>query len=77
MHWRNSLVVLLAALSACTSVPVIRTDKALPPAELLQDCPEPAGNPQTNGELARLALALRDALRGCNRDKQALREWSK
>lgn len=62
-------------LASCASVapgPV----RVLPPLELLQDCPEPLTQHDTNGRLAEGILALRDALRGCNRDKAALREWA-
>lgn len=72
----NNLIVLMAvAFTGCASVrpsPV----KITPPPELLQDCQEPEQAIKTNGELVGYALSLRDALRGCNRDKQALREWA-
>lgn len=48
-----------------------------PPAALLADCPVPALDPSTNGELADGALALLDSLAGCNDDKAALREWDR
>lgn len=67
-----SVVISLAGCVTTRPSPV----KITPPPELLQDCREPAQAIKTNGELVGYALALRDALRGCNRDKQALREWA-
>lgn len=73
----SSLMTLLVVgtLAGCASL-APRPVRILPPAELSQACEEPAGGPQTNGELAQYALALRDALRGCNRRLEALREWA-
>lgn len=65
-------VTLLLASCAAVSPP----QRILPPVDLLQDCYEPPFAADTNGQLAATALALRDALRGCNRDKAALREWA-
>lgn len=67
---------MLAALlmASCASV---TPQRLLPPVELLQDCPEPPFTATTNGLLAEYALQLRDALRGCNRDKAALRDWAR
>lgn len=65
--------LLLASCAAVSPTPV----RLLPPVELLQDCAEPPFTATTNGLLAEYALQLRDALRGCNRDKAALREWAK
>jgi hypothetical protein len=48
----------------------------LPPAALLEDCPEPVAEVRTNGDLARLALDLKLALALCNNDKAALRAWA-
>ena len=50
----------------------------LPPEELLQECPFPAtGGLSTNEDIVPYVRALRGALRGCNADKEALREWAK
>lgn len=62
-------------LVSCASV-VPNPQRILPPVELIQDCQEPASGIQTNGELARYTRELLDALRGCNRDKAALRDWA-
>lgn len=67
------LMVLL--LASCASV-APGPQRILPPIDLLQDCPEPPILAGTNGQLAQSILALRDALRGCNRDKAALRAWA-
>lgn len=73
----RSRVTLLSALllASCASVAPAPV-RVLPPLELLQPCEEPALDSSTNGRLAEGILALRDALRGCNRDKAALREWA-
>lgn len=73
----SRLITFLAvwALAGCAAMRVVPV-RILPPPELSQACEEPAGGPQTNGELAQYALALRDALRGCNRRLEALREWA-
>ena len=65
--------LLLASCAAVTSP----TTKLLPPASLLADCPAPTATVGTNGELADYILTLRNALRLCNNDKSALREWAK
>lgn len=66
-------MLLLASCAAVAPTPV----RILPPLELLQDCAEPSGSVDTNGALATYLLDLREALRGCNRDKESLREWAK
>jgi hypothetical protein len=67
---RAVALLLTLLLAACAQF-------QLPPAELLADCQEPAARVTTNGLLARYALDLRTALRSCNDDKAALREWAK
>ncbi|UQZ90709.1 hypothetical protein C4J81_16460 [Deltaproteobacteria bacterium Smac51] len=47
----------------------------LPPTVYLQEIPEPQLTGRTNGDLARWALELREALRQANSDKNALRDW--
>jgi hypothetical protein len=69
----NALVLL--ALAGCASK-LPREQKILPPVELIQDCPMPAKTVATNRQLAEYTQALYWALRGCNDDKAALREWS-
>jgi hypothetical protein len=68
MRWLSSLFLLLAGCAAPT---------APPPAFLLQDCPAPAIRARTNGELAATLQDYRYALRACNDDKAALREFAK
>jgi hypothetical protein len=63
------LVALLATGCATTRVASIK-----PSPELLRDCPVPTLQAGTNGQLARSAKALEDALAKCNIDKAALRE---
>lgn len=76
---RNLLVaVMVMACCACTTLhsqspPVV----IVPPADLTQDCAEPAGSVGTNQEVSVYLLDLRDALRGCNAQLGALRAWLK
>lgn len=67
---------LLATLLLASCAAVTPPQRVLPPVDLLQDCAEPPWSVETNGLLADTALKLRDALRRCNRDKAALREWA-
>lgn len=67
---------LLATLLLASCAAVTPPQRVLPPLDLLQDCNEPPAMVGNNGQLAEYALNLRDALRGCNRDKAALREWA-
>lgn len=69
-------ILLMSLLVASCAAVAPGPQRILPPVELLQDCPEPAILAGTNGQLAQSILNLRDALRGCNRDKAALREWA-
>lgn len=55
----------------------MQTERALPPAALLAECPHPDLDIQTNGDLLRGLRAYEQALALCNIDKQALREWAK
>lgn len=71
---KAALLALVLTCSGCASAPVVT--RILPPVDLIQDCQEPAGDVSTNGALATYIEALKDALRGCNRDKKALREWA-
>lgn len=70
-------VLLIAGIwsAGCTVPPVYIRE--LPPAVLLEDCEEPAPDVSTNAGLAQYALRLRSALRMCNNDKEALRDWAK
>jgi hypothetical protein len=69
------LAAILVALPACSS----RTKfvKALPPQELLGDCPNVTELYKTNGDLVWTILEYRKALASCNIDKESLREWAK
>lgn len=46
-----------------------------PPSLLLLDCEEPKLRGDTFGDVLMLAMELQAALRGCNTDKYALRQW--
>lgn len=73
----TGLLALSLVGCATRSKPHVIVQHSLPDARLLADCPVPALDPSTNGELADGALALLDSLAGCNDDKAALREWAK
>lgn len=63
----------VALLTACTTPQIVRE---LPPPELLRDCPVPEVDITTNGGIALGLLSYHDALKRCNIDKEALRQWS-
>jgi hypothetical protein len=66
------MLLILLILGGCNTVTVRQ-----PPAALLADCPEPSAEDIiTNRDLAEALLATRRALRLCNVDKAALREWA-
>lgn len=73
--WQRVVLLSVLFLASCAAV-APGTQRILPPVDLLQDCQEPAGGVETNGALASYLLSLKDALRGCNRDKAALRDWA-
>jgi len=68
-----TVLVTLGLIGCATVAPQII--KQLPPAELLQDCPDVSVKPKTNGELAKQRDGLKASLKACNIDKQRLREW--
>lgn len=70
-----SLMLLLTGCSTTKYVPVV--ERELPPAHLLQDCPEPVTiRPVVNSDLLLALNDWRNALRSCNADKAALRSWA-
>lgn len=69
------LLPLLLVVGCATPVPQVV--RILPPAELLQDCPVPQVQLRTNGDMANHIMDLRSALKVCNNDKAALRDWAK
>ncbi len=73
---RSSLILGLMLLTGCGTV---QTEyiRELPPASLLEDCQVPQIVLRTNQDLATHIVDLRGALRACNQDKAALREWAK
>ena len=74
---RNVLTaVMVMACCACTTLHSQSPPAVIaPPADLVQDCAEPAGSVGTNQEVSVYLLDLRDALRGCNAQLGALRDW--
>lgn len=70
------LISTLAVLAGCSTTPTYVTVRELPSPELTADCPEPKARVATNADLAWTIIEYRKALRLCNLDKKALREWS-
>lgn len=64
-------ILVVPCIVGCTALEVRQ-----PPAALLAPCAEPAVDATTNGGLVKSLLAMREALRLCNDDKTALREWA-
>ncbi len=71
------LALLALVLAGCAHTQPPQVIRELPPAALLEDCPVPVADLATNGALVDHILSLRYALRECNNDKAALREWAK
>ncbi len=74
-----ALLCLALLLNACASSPlpppVHETERVNPPLSLVQACPVPRLQGETNEALLRWAEALLAALVGCNEDKASIREW--
>lgn len=67
-------LLLVALLAGCASTPPV---SEAPTSDLLMDCPAPAVRVKTNGEMADTLSKYRTALKECNDDKAALREFYK
>ena len=68
-------------LTACASTlpqVLVKTEvvKQYPPSALTQETPPPEEVFQTNGDLLTTIERLRAAMKDCNDDKAALREWA-
>ncbi len=74
MRLLSSLLLSSILLAGCAGV---QPKPEAPNADLLMDCPTPTVQAKTNGQLASTLLAYRDALKNCNDDKAALREFYK
>lgn len=74
---RGPMMLLLCLLVASCASSLPGVTKLQPPEALMAPCQQPLGAPRTNGALAEYALALKDALMGCNRQLDSLREWAK
>lgn len=68
-------ILALALLTGCATK-ATGVVKVVPPTHLMAECYEPAATTRTNGELVHYIEQLRETLRGCNRDKESLREWA-
>lgn len=74
MRWLRSIPFLtLLMLTGCFATMQTVTS----PAHLLAECPAPAMDVGTNGRMAATLNNYRWALKACNDDKAALREWQK
>lgn len=68
----TSIFLVVITLTGCKSL--VKEPVVFPEA-LAQECPEPTTKIETNKDLANHTLALRQALRACNADKEAIRGW--
>lgn len=70
------LAVCVLSCGGCATPPPVQVPvKVRVPPALMQDCVDPAGDVSTNGGLVQYLRDLKDALSGCNRVTEALREW--
>lgn len=69
------LICVSIALGGCSTVQT-NSVKMYPPEALLADCKTGPLSFETNEALADSAIKLSAALRLCNNDKKALREWT-
>lgn len=67
----------LALLTACSTNPVVATKyiPVLPPAALTETVVEPQYSGHTNEDHLHYTLELRGAVRECNANLDALRQW--
>jgi len=74
-------LICLILLSACSQNRVVtKSTPAFPPDQLMNDCQEadaPNRKHVTYGDLIKYTLAQKKALKNCNADKVALRQWKK
>lgn len=73
------LILCLLMLGGCSAKPTVKTQFSvrLPPAALMQDCPEtPIPAEGNNGDLLEVSASLRLDLAECNRQKARLRQWA-
>ena len=70
---RALILAAVLVLSGCTATTV----KLYPPQELLADCTPGILAFDTNEDVAVSAVRLAGALKLCNIDKKALRDWAK
>jgi len=72
------LPLLLLSISCASEPPVIKTEviKLTPPATLLAPCAAPTLQGDTYRAIIGHALDLKRALKHCDADKAALRQWA-
>lgn len=69
---------LLTSLIGCAATKTIGVPtRDTPPEGLLADCVAARGAIKTNKDILTYVESLKSALKGCNDDKAALREWAK
>lgn len=71
------LLCLASCLSACATRTVVKTLVAVPPADLMRDCPEREVRITVNRDMVTKIETLRGDLGRCNVDKRSLRAWAK
>jgi len=74
------VVIVVGALAACTTTRYI-TEPILPPSSLYHtscvgSLSDRAGEINTNGQLRSYTLDLIEALRACQADREALKDWA-
>jgi len=76
MRSPNNPKLAAALLAALVCASCVTTTPQGPPWALMEDCFVPQARLSTNGDLVPHIRALRSALRSCNDDKKALRDWA-
>ena len=72
------MLCLMAFVAGCASPQTVTERFAVyTPASLYPACETPEHKIETNGDLARAYMDLRDSLRFCRQGVEALRDWSR
>lgn len=69
--------VLASLVAGCAVAPAIKVVPVTPPAPLIETCQEPAQAVKTTRDMVTYLLDLRDALRGCAAQVEAIQSWVK
>lgn len=73
--WLIPLLGLLSACGAQPAQPEAQIVRVTPPPELLQDCPRPPVNLDSNGDLLDSLIAAHSGIVACNLRMRALRDY--